>query len=136
MDKEGRVVILGNCDETSAQSVKLVHLALCSVDRADADRPPAALGEFGGRLDRRGRTPKMAKECAKGGRPDTIAADQAQPVEPLVVGELRGRAPLVVGGHAFWPILLSVPAISRWMLPAWRCHNSNVIRMNTVPVCQ
>jgi hypothetical protein len=115
MRQPGRIVALAEGDEAGTQPGELRHFLFGGVDRADADRPPASPGELRHRLDRRGGAAKMIEELAEGRRSDPVAANEAQPGEALRVVEPFGAAPRVVGAHAFWPILLSVPAASRWM---------------------
>ena len=62
-----------------------------SCDRTDATGRlrAAAAREIGQRLERGPRAAEMVEQGAEGARADILAADQAQPVEPLVVGELH-----------------------------------------------
>src|SRR5262249_56845375 len=48
---------------------------------------PAARGEMGKRGRRRPRTAVMIDEGAEGARPHIVAADETQPIEPLLVAE-------------------------------------------------
>ena len=55
--------------------------------RPGACAPPRR-ARSGSAVERRARAAEMIDQGAEGARPDIVAADQAQPVEPLVVGEL------------------------------------------------
>jgi len=67
--------------------------------RADAAGTGGAAApcEIGQRRERRPRAAAMADQCRKGARPDMLAADQAQRVDPLLIGQLDVLA--LLAGH-------------------------------------
>ena len=58
----------------------------------DGRAAPPRRGELGQRVERRARAAEMIDQVAEGARADIVAADQPQPVEPLLVGELTPSA--------------------------------------------
>ena len=62
-----------------------------SLDGAMPDAPAAALGEARAGVERRRGAAEAVDQVAEGDRADVLAADQAQPGEPLLVGEARRR---------------------------------------------
>lgn len=112
-----RIVSFASRDQTSAAPLEIGDFAFGRVGRIDMDRPPAASGKLGRRLDCRGGAAEMVKKLAEGCRPDAVAANKAQPGEALLGGQSETPALCAVGVHVFWPILLSVPAASRRMFP-------------------
>jgi hypothetical protein len=62
-------------------------------------------------------------------RPDVLAANEPQPIEPLLIGQ-ADAVPAFAHAHAGprsrWPILLSLPASRRPILARCMIHNSTV----------
>ena len=87
---------------------------------AGTTRPAADLRQG---VERRAGAAILVDEPAKGARPDAFAADEAQPVESLLVAE---RDP----AHPFCPIRPSVPARRRAML-AW-CFANRITTMHAI----
>jgi hypothetical protein len=97
----------------------------------------------------------MIDEGAKRARPDILAADQPQPIEPLVVAQTNvcirqcsGPRPRIAGSmtvrrargyggegvtpnYAPAPIFGSVPAISRAMFARWVIHTATAKTANS-----
>jgi hypothetical protein len=48
--------------------------------------PPATARQPGHARECAGRAAKLIDQCAKGSRPDILGANQAQPIDPLLVG--------------------------------------------------
>lgn len=82
-----RVFGFAERDEVDAEAARGEKLALGFVRGRDADRAhrPAAAGEIGDCIERRARPAIVVEQRAEGARPDILAADQAQPVEPLLI---------------------------------------------------
>ena len=77
-------------------------LGLCR--RADACRPgrPAAAGQFGQRREGRPCSAIVVDQGAEGAGTDVLAADEAKPVDPLLIGQPHARRgfPVRILGHA------------------------------------
>ena len=73
------------------------------------------------------RDAEMAEQFAESDRADVLAADQAEPGEALVVASSPDRR-RCADVHRFSPIRLSVPAVSRRILSAWRHHRARSAR--------
>ena len=80
-------------------------------------RRAAAAGEFGQRVERRPRAAVVIDQRAEGARPDIVAADEPQPVEPLRVGQTHARIGPV--GHAV-PQLPGTSMAARYRLTTGR----------------
>ena len=146
-----RIVRLAERDQRDAEPARSGELALGVRARVDANglwlrRRAAPVRQ---RVEGGARAAAMIDQAAEGARSDVVAADEAQPVEPLLVGQAyafgdrvvqlsprqggsiaqrradhnrrRGRSDqaLAAGVGGLLPIFGSVPAISRAMLP--RC---------------
>jgi hypothetical protein len=72
--------------------LRRLELALRLLARGDAGRTlgAAAAGKIGKRRKRGARAAVMIDERAEGPRADVVAADQAQPIEPLLVVDFFG----------------------------------------------
>jgi hypothetical protein len=83
-----RIVGLGSRHQGHAHRLGGRELALGVLARADAGRPGCApsSGEIGQRGQRRARIAAMPDQGLKRARADMIAADQPQPIDPLLVG--------------------------------------------------
>ena len=79
---------------------------------ADGARGAAAAGKFGQRFDRRARIAVLTQQPSEGARPDIVAADQPQPVEPLFVGECHATFTARAGRFA----LLADLAFGAWRM--------------------
>ena len=84
----------------------------------DAHGDPARLREAGQGVERRLRRAFAVEQLAKGLRSDIVGADQAQPGDPLGVGQ-RGFRHHSAFGFSL-PIFGSVPDQRRRMLVQWR----------------
>ena len=86
---------------------------------------PAAPRKVRQGLERRRRAAIMVDQGSEGARADILGADQAQPVEALLIGEGSAAQP-------FCPILPSVPSSSRLMFSL--CfHQSRAARTKATP---
>jgi len=83
------IIGLAERNEGHAGRVRRLELALGILARGDATRTfgAAAAGEFGDRRQGRARPAVMIDQRAECARADIVAADQAQPIEPLLVVE-------------------------------------------------
>ena len=84
-----RIVGLGERDQRDAAPARGVELALGLLVRTDAHRSAGAAAprQIRQRVKRRPRTAAVTKERVERARPHVLAADEAQPAEPLVVGQ-------------------------------------------------
>jgi hypothetical protein len=105
--EQGRIVRFAECDQCQPKRAGRVELALGLRARAYASRArrPAAARQFGQRLDGGARTAEMFDEGVKRARPDILAADEAQPIEPLLVAQ--AAALVFVAPHVVSPAMLA-----------------------------
>ena len=115
-----RIIRFAHSDESGTDLSGLVHFALRIIARGDGNpcRHATALCKFGYGIQRRTGGSKMIDEVAKGGGADILAANQAQPVQALLVGEIKSPARARI--HPLLPILPSVPLIMRLILSLCR----------------
>ncbi len=78
-----------------AQFARGLDLALGLLARIDLRRAAAAAAprQCRQRIKRGARAAEMIDQCAEGARPDILAADKPQPVDPLLVGETNAFPP-------------------------------------------
>ena len=83
-----RVVRFAERDEMHVEGARRLQLGGGFLGRADASGPrrAAAAGKRGQSVKRGARAAEMIDQLAEGARPDILGADQAQPVDPLLVG--------------------------------------------------
>ena len=137
--KPRRIIRFAQRDQGGILAARLGKLALGVFQRIDFSRPfgATAPGESRKRLERRARSAKMIDERAKGARTDILAANEAQPVEPLLVGQAHAFAG-VCDPHALSalvPIRCSVPASSRAILPRCVTKIRTVITTKSSAAC-
>ena len=93
-----RIVRLPERDQAHAKRAGGLQLALGVGTRIDAGgRGAAAPRQIRHRLERRARAAVMVDERAEGARADIVAADELQPVEPLLVGQTNAVVAPFVG---------------------------------------
>ena len=84
-----RIAGFADGDERDVEFSRGVHLTLSLVARTNLRRSPTATPRQRGQgLERRAGAAEMIDEGAKRARPDILAADETQPVEALLVGEV------------------------------------------------
>jgi hypothetical protein len=91
-----RILGLANGDKRNVELSCGVDLTLGRVARTNLRRQPTAAPRQRGQGLKRGARPaEMIDEGAKRARPDILAADEAQPVEALLVGKVDSFCALV-----------------------------------------
>src|SRR6202030_4177712 len=91
-----RIIGLANGDKRNVELSRGVDLTLGCVARTNLRRsPPPAPRQRGQGLKRGTGAAEVIDKGAKSPRPDILAADEAQPVEPLFVGEVDSFCALV-----------------------------------------
>src|SRR5580692_4454674 len=86
-----RIAGFADGDECHAELLRGFHLLLGRFARTNLRcRPTATPRQRGQGLERGAGAAEMIDEGAKRAWPDVLAADQAQPVEPLLVGQTDG----------------------------------------------
>jgi hypothetical protein len=84
-----RIAGFADGDERNAKLLRGFDLTLDRFARTNLRRSSAAAPrQLGQGLERRAGAAEMIDEGAKRARPDVLAADEAEPVEPLLVGEM------------------------------------------------
>src|SRR5262249_28080256 len=88
------IVGLAKRDQVDAERPCRLDLALGLVVRIDAGSAlgAAAPGKLRQRFERLARAAIVVDERAEGARPNVLAANEPQPVDPLLVGETNARA--------------------------------------------
>ena len=148
-----RIIRLAERDEVDAARARRFQFGFGVLARTDARRPrcAAAAGERGQGAKRCARAAIMIDQVAEGARADIVGADEAQPVEPLLLAQshsLAQRRPPAryrvsiaqraahynrvwrittqgqEGGVDFAPILPSLPLSRRAILARCMIHNS------------
>jgi hypothetical protein len=86
--KPGRIGGLAEGDQRNTELLRRCDLALCSLARTDAGGRcrSAPSGQFGKRLEGGSGAAAMIEQGTECARTDVVAADQPQPIEPLLVG--------------------------------------------------
>ena len=86
------IIRLAQRQQGHAERLRRRHLALGVLARVDARGTPraAAAGKIGQRRERGAGATAVIDQGAEGARPDMVAADEAQPVEALFVGQAGG----------------------------------------------
>jgi hypothetical protein len=84
-----RIVGLPQRDESDAEGFRRLELALGVLAGVDADGTAraAAAGEIGQRRQRRAGAAVMVDQRAEGAWADIVAADEAKPIEPLLLAQ-------------------------------------------------
>jgi hypothetical protein len=106
-----RVFRLAEPDEGDAQPAGCRHLSLGFLPRENPHRPrgAAAPGQIGQCRERPAGTAIIIDQRAERPRPDILAADKAQPVEPLLVGKTNAMGLRVRQGGSPGSINASMP---------------------------
>jgi hypothetical protein len=89
-----RIVRLAQRQQGHPQSGGGLELALGILARvyADGSGRAAAAGEIGQRVQGRARSAVVVDECTEGARTHVVAADEPQPIQPLLVGQPDAHA--------------------------------------------
>lgn len=133
--QERRIIRLVEPDQDRAAAADQLQLLLGLFDGRDADRPARlAAGDEGGKGLQRRTGPAMAgDERVKAARANVFAAQEAQPVETLSLGE-RAGGQRRGGSRHDWPIRVSLPAASRVMLGPCLAHKIAAMIAKTIAV--
>ncbi len=93
MAEPGRIERLADADEDGAELLHRRHLVLGLRQARDLDRArgAAAAGKVGDAVERGLGRAEVIDQPAKGRGPDIFAADQAEPRQPLLVGQRDAR---------------------------------------------
>ncbi len=91
------IIVFAERDENGAEFLRGGDLLFRLGARADVRRAAAAAaaGKPRQRLKRRSRAAEMIDQCAERPRPDILAANEPQPVEPLLIGQADGFCQVV-----------------------------------------
>jgi hypothetical protein len=89
-----RIFRLSERDESDAERLRRLELALAVVAGMDAGGAAraAAAGKTGERRQRRAGAAVMVDQRAEGARADIVAADEAKPIEPLLLAQPHALA--------------------------------------------
>ena len=89
-----RIFRLCERDESDAERLRRLELALAVVAGMDAGGAAraAAAGKIGERRQRRAGAAVMVDQRPEGARADIVAADEAKPIEPLLLGQPHALA--------------------------------------------
>ena len=91
-----RIVRLAERDEARRRALRAASSSRSASSREQMRAGPrraAAPRQLRQRVERGARAAEMIDQVAEGARPDVVAADQPQPVEPLLVGQLHAVCP-------------------------------------------
>jgi hypothetical protein len=82
-----RIIVLADRHKADSDFGRSFDFGLCVGLACNAYfTPPATARQLGHARKRPGRSAKFIDQCAKGSRSDVLGANQAQPVDPLLVG--------------------------------------------------
>jgi len=114
--QQGGIIFVPKGDQPGAKAVDPVHFPLRGLSGVDVQAAftAATPGELRQGRQRRARAAIAGHQITEEAGADIFAADQAQPVQPLLVGHDMGTRK----GHPS-PIRLSSPLNSRLILAAW-----------------
>ena len=112
-----RIIGLAERDEGDAARLARPSIRRRRLRRADARRAggAAAAGERRQRIERGARAAVIIDQIAEGARADIVAADQAQPVEPLLLAQFHPLSPMPAPDQCPRP---RYQTYDRWSPPA------------------